>query len=78
MSEIIMDKGDIGLRLITPPFCVECEDFATHEIRVDFRSAGQQNVIGMYCKTCGEDTMKAMRDGLPSANGKSRPMENTR
>lgn len=63
--DIKLDAGDVTVRAIKGPDCEECGKRATHEVRVDFRSAGISLAVVQACSPCAENIAYRIKSSLP-------------
>ena len=68
-AAIRLEKDDVTVEELYDECCDDCTvSPTTHRVVIDFRSAGQTQEFGRYCRACAETVATRIRDGLPAAN----------
>jgi hypothetical protein len=62
-----LDASDVEVKKIEPMLCQSdaCQEYATHEVWIDFRNAGQKQSIGQFCQVCANGFSFKIQQSLP-------------
>jgi methionyl-tRNA synthetase len=65
-KRIKLDRDDVYVEELSPVLCDDCEVAkATHQVFVEFRSAGMGQYFGKYCEKCAKEVASRIKSGLP-------------
>lgn len=65
---ITTDAGDVRVAPIKAPDCEnDCDKPQAVVVWLDLRTLGQTVPVGSYCKKCGAEVAKRIRESLPPA-----------